>query len=387
MKILLSELKISLIFTLIILILFTSFNITSQISELILSGFYVLVFFGLTFSIGEIEVFNRIQKFALERKERYLIIPVILIFLFYLFLILHHNSPFKGSSSLHFFLYLFPTLYFLAFPKKEVSWMDLLMVLIILIPSTLIKFNGNSSLPYEGSGFGSVQKFILMIGAVYTFQYVRKLENIGFNLKGNVSSIKPIITSYLLFIGFVYLIGFLFDFIITQPFAPISLGLIILALKELIRIYFGTAIIEEVFFRGLIQNILSQKLEMTKHWQRYWKIALGLFLILSLITGYFLERTIFWFPALICLLLFLMAYYLENKKIAPSGSYTALAITSIFFGLVHLHAGSILFVGLASVAGWAYGYTYLKTKNVFYSALVHCLVNASEFLFALDQLK
>jgi membrane protease YdiL (CAAX protease family) len=72
---------------------------------------------------------------------------------------------------------------------------------------------------------------------------------------------------------------------------------------------------------------------------------------------------------------------IERHKFEKLGTYTALAITSVFFGLVHFHSGSMLFVGLASVAGWAYGYTYLKTQNVFYAALVHTLVNSSELLF------
>ena len=80
-------------------------------------------------------------------------------------------------------------------------------------------------------------------------------------------------------------------------------------------------------------------------------------------------------------LLFGAAYLIERHKFENLGTYTALAITSVFFGLVHFHAGSMLFVGLASVAGWAYGYTYLKTQNVFYAALVHTLVNSSELLF------
>jgi hypothetical protein len=387
MKAIFKEWKTRLYFTLLLFILFVTFNYTLELDELFLSGFYVIILFGVTFSIGEATFVNQLQKYADPKKERYLILPILLIFLFYLFLILHGSTPFKGSSSLHLFLYLFPTLYFLAFPTKEVTWSDLLMVLLILIPSTLIKFEGNSSLPFDGSGFSSVQKFILIIGAVYSFQHVRKLKDIGFALKGDLSFLKTAILSWLLFVGFIYLMGFIYDFNLSQPFAPLSFSLIILALRELIRIYFGTALVEELFFRGLIQNILSQKIELAKHWRKYWAIGFGLFLIVSLIAGYALSPSLFWFPAIICIGLFVAAYIFEVKKIEAIGTYTALAITSIFFGLVHFHAGSILFVGLASVAGWAYGYTYLKTKNVFYAALVHCLVNASEFLFTLDQLK
>jgi hypothetical protein len=50
---------------------------------------------------------------------------------------------------------------------------------------------------------------------------------------------------------------------------------------------------------------------------------------------------------------------------------------------VHYHAKSIIYIGLACVAGWAYGYTYIKTKNVFYSAVVHALVGTGAMIFGL----
>jgi membrane protease YdiL (CAAX protease family) len=94
-----------------------------------------------------------------------------------------------------------------------------------------------------------------------------------------------------------------------------------------------------------------------------------------------------WFPALITVFLFLTAFGIERSGIGNSGTYTALAITSVIFGLVHYHSGSIVFVGLASIGGWAYGYTYIKTKNVFYAALVHALVNSSHLIFGLELVK
>ena len=94
-----------------------------------------------------------------------------------------------------------------------------------------------------------------------------------------------------------------------------------------------------------------------------------------------------WFPALITLLLFFAAFAIERSGVSTKGTYTALAITSVIFGLVHYHSGSIIFVGLASIGGWAYGYTYIKTKNVFYAALVHALVNSSHLIFGIELLK
>ena len=100
-----------------------------------------------------------------------------------------------------------------------------------------------------------------------------------------------------------------------------------------------------------------------------------------------MKGNLFWFPALVTLLLFGAAYFIEKKNFEKRGTYTALAITSVIFGLVHFHSGYIIFVGLASIGGWAYGYTYIKTKNVFYAALVHALVNSSNLIFGIELLK
>jgi hypothetical protein len=94
-----------------------------------------------------------------------------------------------------------------------------------------------------------------------------------------------------------------------------------------------------------------------------------------------------WFPALVTLVIFLAAFFIEKSGKFQFGVYTALAITGVTFGLVHYHAGSIVYIGFACIAGWAYGYTWIKTGNVFYSALVHTLVNSSALIFGLELMR
>ena len=84
---------------------------------------------------------------------------------------------------------------------------------------------------------------------------------------------------------------------------------------------------------------------------------------------------------------FIAAYLIEKRSKATIGAFTAMAIASVLFGLVHYHAGSIVYISLASIAGWAYGYTYYKTRNVFYSALVHTLVNNTFLIIGIELLK
>ncbi len=113
----------------------------------------------------------------------------------------------------------------------------------------------------------------------------------------------------------------------------------------------------------------------------------AILLPLAFLVGYTLKGDLQWFPALMTTLLFVAAFILERSGKHHEGIYTALAITSTLFGLVHYHSGAIVYIGFACLAGWAYGYTYIKTGNVFYSALVHTLVNSSALIFGIELIK
>lgn len=373
--------------TTVFFVFFLFFNWKESTSELLIATPYFIVIYFLIFNLGQPKVNQHIREYLHLGNEKVLIFPVFLLFLLFSYLIIHGETPFEGSAGLFAFLLLFPVLMFLSFKKTKIVWSDFVILLLFLIPATIVSYKGNTSLPFKGNGFSSIYKITLILSAAYAFGVVRRIQDIGFYPIFNLKFLGIAVFSWLSFLGFVYIIGFFYEFIVPNPFESFSVGGIPSAVKELIRVFIGTALFEELFFRGLIQNMLAKKIGQQGNWKKYWLVGLGIFLILSMITGYALNKELFWFPSLICILLFAAAYFIEKKQVSPNGIYTAMAITSIFFGLVHYHAGSIIFVGLASVAGWAYGFTYLKTKNVFYAALVHTLVNTCEFLFVLDGLK
>lgn len=387
MKNIKQSLQLGGLLTFVFLILFYFLNKDVKTNELLLATPYFVVLYFMIFTLGQPEILKKIQLYTQNQTEKVLLLPIFLIFVIYSYLSINGNSPFEASNGLFVFYFLFPILFFLAFKKTQIVWSDFVVLLLFLIPATMISFKGNMSIPYKGSGFGSVFKIVIILATVYLFSVIRKIEDIGFYPIFKMKFLGIALFSWLSFLGFVFVIGYLYDFITPNPFALFSFEGIPLGIKELIRVFIGTALFEELFFRGLIQNMLAKKIGQQGNWKKYWCWGFGVFMILALITGYALNKEIFWFPALITILLFVPAYFIENKNVATFGVYTSMAITSIFFGLVHFHAGSIIFVGLASVAGWAYGYTYIKTQNVFYAALVHTLVNTSEFLFVLDGLK
>ncbi len=157
--------------------------------------------------------------------------------------------------------------------------------------------------------------------------------------------------------------------------------------SKILIVFLHTAIFEELFFRGLLQNLLAKRIYQSQKWLLFWKWGIIILLILSILTGCLMKGNYGWIIPSATIAIFIAAYLIEKKKIDIIGTYTSLAITSVIFGIVHFHAGSIVFVALASIAGWAYGYTYLKTKNVFYAALVHSLVNNTYLLLGIELLK
>ncbi|WP_421829038.1 CPBP family intramembrane glutamic endopeptidase [Larkinella sp.] len=370
-------------------VLFLFFNGQLPPAELLLASPYFIVLYFLTFTLGQPGISERLERSVDTGLERAVVFPVLLIIVLYSYLGFHGHSPFKGSAALFPFYLLFPVLGFFAYLKKSqsIKWTDFAVYFLFLIPATSISFGVKTNLPFNGAGFSNVLRFVLILTAVYGFGTVRKLPDIGFFPTFNWRYLKTALGVWLAFIALTALIATVSGFLKTDGYEPLSMALIPLAVGEMVRIFFGTALFEELFLRGILQNMLARKITESGVWKTYWTWGFAVFLLLSLLTGYLMHAALLWVPVLITVLLFLAAYWIEKKSIGLNGPYTALAITSIFFGLVHFHAGSLVFVGLASIAGWGYGYTYMKTKNVFYAALVHTLVNSSEFLFSLETLK
>ena len=369
--------------------LFLYFNWQLPMAELLLASPYFIGLYGLTFTMGQPEISGQLRQKVGDSMERAVVLPVLLIAILYSYLGFHGHSPFKGSAALFIFYLLFPVLGFLAYQKasQPVKWSDFVFYFLFLIPATSISFGAKTNLPFNGSGFSNVLRFVLILTAVYSFGTIRNLPNIGFYPTFKWKYLRIATAVWLAFIALTSVIAYFSGFLKTTGYEPLSTALIPIAVGEMIRIFFGTALFEELFLRGILQNMLARKITESGVWKTYWKWGFAVFMLLALLTGYLMHPALLWVPVLITALLFGFAYFVENKSISLHGPYTSLAITSVFFGLVHFHAGSLVFVGLASIAGWGYGYTYIKTKNVFYAALVHTLVNSSEFLFHLETLK
>ena len=347
---------------------------------------YFIILCFLFFSIGKPRLSTWIyEKINNDIYKAYLF-PTFLIILLYSWVLINGYNPFQGTMFLVPYLIVFPSLIFTAKkdPSGKIGWLDFTTYGLFLLPITLIELSPDTNLPFNGGGFDSVYRLVLILSAVYAFVIIRNLKDVGFYPVFKWKYLWIAIWVWLAFYAFVFIIGYSINFIRVIGHDSFNLELFENILRKLISVFLHTAIFEELFFRGLFQNMLSKRIAQSGVWKKFWLWGSISLLIISLLTGYLMEGNMFWFPALIAALLFLAAYVIELKGSNTAGAYTALAITSVIFGLVHYHGGSIIFVGLACIGGWAYGYTYIKTKNVFYAALVHALVNSSLLIFGLE---
>ena len=385
-----SELKRSGIWTALLTVLYLgiSWN-NSSAFEIFSALIYFILLYFFFFSIGKYEVSKWMRSSIQDKLSRAVLFPTLLIVLYYSYIIINGHNPLQGTVFMLPYLIYFPVLVFISKQNKsdKIDWIDFTTFALFLLPTTLVDFLPNTHLPFGGSVFDSVYRLIIILVIVYAFVVIRGLRDVGFFPVFKLKYLGTAIGIWLAFYAFVFIIGYYVDFIKYVGYDKSILILLSSIGISVLSVFLHTAIFEELFFRGLLQNLLAKRISQENSWESSWKWGVAILFVFSLITGYNMEGNMQWFPALITLLLFLTAFGIERSGISNSGTYTALAIASVIFGLVHYHSGSIIFVVLASIGGWAYGYTYIKTKNVFYAALVHALVNSSHLIFGLELVK
>ena len=383
------EIKTSAVLTGFLTLLFVLFNLSHSSAELLTALPFFIIFYFLFFSVGKENVANGLRSWLDSDIRKIVLFPTTLILLYIIYVLINGQSPFKGVLALIPYLVFFPILAFAARRNNtpEIDWFDFTVFVVFLLPTTLINVNPAGNLPFTGESFDSVYRIAIILTAVYSFYIIRKLDDVGFVPEFNLKKLWTAIWVWIAFYLFVLVIGISVYFIKINGHETLNFDLIRKILLTLLVTFLHTAVFEELFFRGILQNMLSKRIGQSKSWMVFWKWGLIILLPLALLVGYTLKGGMQWFPALMTILIFGAAFGIEKSGKTVVGIYTALAITSTLFGLVHYHSGAIVYIGFACVAGWAYGYTYLKTKNIFYSALVHTLVNSSALIFGLELMR
>lgn len=356
------------------------------------------LFFGLyaaLFLIGTPDTSHGLRYGVKGSLLKTMAFPFVLLAIYYSYGLLYGQPVFTKASMLLPYFIFFPVLALFHFQGdyRYISTSDLIIWFLFLLPVTLVDLPEKTNLPQTGVSFDSVYRIMILLITVYAFVVIRRLPGIGFHLDFSGKKFFVTVWVWAAFIGSVALVGYLFGFV---RFPELSGGMNLTnwsgeypekVVRRFFSIFLHTALFEELFFRGLFQNMLAGKINQAGNQSRFWLISAALLIPGSFGTGLLMNGSEAWFLLLVSFLLFVSATVMGIFYSGNRHHYMAMAITGIVFGLVHFHAGSVIYVGIAMVAGWLYGYVYMRTRNVFYAALIHTLVNLSPLLLGFELIK
>lgn len=360
-----------------------------EVSHLLLALPFFLVFYFMLFTIGKPEVAGLLRNRIKRNVEIGFLFPLALGILYFIYVGIHGQNPFQGTLFLVPFLLLFPVLAMMGMKESgsKITWLDFTVFFLFFFPVTLVNVQPAGELPFQGGGFDSVYRISVMLAAVFAFAVIRNIKDVGFYPVFSLSKLWTVLWVWAVFYGSVIVIAYPIDFIRFKGGSDVNVFIPMNTARKFMTILLHTALFEELVFRGLLQRMLSQRIAEGGNWKIFIKWGSCVLVLISLVIGFSMKDSMPWFPAVIIITLCAAAYGLETKQWQAPGTYTALAISSAIFGLVHAHSGSVIFVGLAAIGGWAYGFAYLKTNNVFYAALLHALVNSTPMFFGLELAK
>jgi hypothetical protein len=168
--------------------------------------------------------------------------------------------------------------------------------------------------PY--AGLGSLPKLYLADVALYLYLVVRGIKGMGYSFTFSRRSVPIALREWLFFAPFGIGLGLALNFIAFQPRLP-SLAT---TMAAVLITFLLTAVPEELFFRGILQNLLERRI----------------------------------------------------------GRRGALALTSVLFGLSHFSKGAAFnwrYVLLAAIAGVFYGRAWRAERKVLTSSITHTAVD------------
>lgn len=197
-------------------------------------------------------------------------------------------------------------------PDQKGNWRDFLVLFVLGLAVDLRGFD--SAWP---SHFRLINKLILLDSCLYGFLVIRRLTNVGFDLKLRIRDFAIGLREMLFYAPIAVPVGLALGFLHWHAAVP-GAGR---AVQVLLFTFFLIAVPEEIYFRGWIQNLLARRV----------------------------------------------------------GSNTSLLITSAIFGLSHFNKLARHFnwryVLLAAIAGIFYGRAWRQQNRVAASAITHAGVD------------
>jgi hypothetical protein len=194
--------------------------------------------------------------------------------------------------------------------SQKLSWQDVLALAVVGLPVELRWF----AAPFPG--LSALPKILLLDAALYAFLVVRGLEGVGFDLRPRLRDLAVGLREWAFFapvaIGLGLALGFIKFHAVLPPLGTVAGALLVT--------FFFIAVPEELFFRGLLQNMLTPRM----------------------------------------------------------GQLRALLLASVIFGLSHFNKPlpfNWRYVALATIAGVFYGRAWRDRGRIFTSAITHTAVD------------
>jgi uncharacterized protein len=197
-------------------------------------------------------------------------------------------------------------------PEQRGDWRDWFILLLLGLAVDLHWFEAAWPI-----GLRALNELLLVDVGLYGFQAIRRLSGTGFDFHLQWSDLKTGLRELVFFAPIVLVLGLVLGFI--HPHANrLGVGAAVL---RWVLIFFFTAVPEELYFRGWMQNLLERRI----------------------------------------------------------GRYGALIVASVLFGLSHFNKRSAHFnwryVLLATVAGIFYGRAWRERRRVAASTITHASVD------------
>lgn len=136
-------------------------------------------------------------------------------------------------------------------PEQRGNWRDALILLVLGLAVDLRWF-----VAAWPKGLGALNELLLVDMGLYGFQAVRQLDSVGFNFCLKWTDWKSGLRELLFFAPIVVLLGLTLGFIHPHANFPAWWK----ALLTWVGIFFFTAVPEELFFRGWVQNLLERRI-------------------------------------------------------------------------------------------------------------------------------
>jgi hypothetical protein len=196
--------------------------------------------------------------------------------------------------------------------EQKFAWQDFVVLLSLALILELRLLSG--AWPYPG--LGSLPKLYLADVALYVYIVNRGIQGTGYSLAPTRTAVAIGVREWLFFAPIGIALGLALGFIRFYPRHHSVIDIV----AGLLVTFLLTAVPEELFFRGILQNLLEPRI----------------------------------------------------------GARSALFLTAALFGLSHFHKGALFnwrYVMLAALAGIFYGRAWREHRQLFASSTTHTLVD------------